>query len=500
MISMLGYCLCKQIKSKYPHFEGGNFLIMDPAPTGSFLLTAAAQSAENGSQNIVGQIILLFLLILCNAFFAASEIAIITLNDAKLHKMAEDGHKKAKQVLALTADSSRFLATIQVGVTLAGFLTSATAAQSLSAPLANWFVGLVPAMQPYFSAVQSVSVVVITLLMSYFSLVLGELVPKRIAMQKAEPIAFAFIGILRGVATVTRPFVKILSLSTNALVRLFGMDPHANEENVTEEEIRMMVDVGEEKGVIEESQKDMINNIFEFDDLTAGEIMTPRTDVAALDVEDGLEEALRIGVDEGYSRLPVYEEDIDHVIGILHIKDLLPYVGRTLPREVSLKTLVRETYFVPETKNCGELFSEMTAKHLQMAIVVDEYGGVAGIVSMEDLLESIVGSMQDEFDDEEEEITQLDENSFEVEGSTALEELNDRLEVELPDGDYETVGGFLLQQMGRIPAPDEHPEVQYENILFTVQEMDDRRIATVHIEVLPLENEDETEGKNSQSE
>lgn len=473
---------------------------MDPAPTGSYLLTAAAQSAETGSQNIAGQIILLFVLILCNAFFAASEMAIITLNDAKLYKLAEDGHKKAKQVLALTADSSRFLATIQVGVTLAGFLTSATAAQSLSAPLARWFVNLIPATASYFGVVQSVSVVAITLLMSYFSLVLGELVPKRIAMQKAEPIAFAFIGVLTAVAAVTRPFVKILSLSTNGLVRLFGMDPHANEENVTEEEIRMLVDVGEEKGVIEESQKDMINNIFEFDDLTAGEIMTPRTDVAALDVEDSLEEALRVGVDEGYSRLPVYEEDIDHVIGILHIKDLLPYVGRTLPKEVSLRTLVRETYFVPETKNCGELFSEMTAKRMQMAIVVDEYGGVAGIVSMEDLLESIVGNMQDEFDNEEEEITQLDDNIFEVDGSTSLEELGDLLQVDLPEGDYETVGGFLFQQLGRIPGPDEHPEVQYENLVFTVQKMDDRRIDEVHIEVLAVEDEGEKKEKDALSE
>ncbi len=461
---------------------------MDPAPTHNLMLASAAPAAQ-ATGNIWGQIILLFLLILCNAFFAASEIAIISLNDAKLHRMAEDGHKKAKQVLALTADASRFLATIQVGVTLAGFLTSATAAQSLSAPLANWFIRLVPAMASRVGLVQSVSVVVITLLMSYFSLVLGELVPKRIAMQKAEKLAFAFIGILRGVAVITRPFVKILSLSTNALVRLFGMDPHADEENVTEEEIRMLVDVGEEKGVIEETQKDMINNIFEFDDLTAGEVMTPRTDVAALDVEDDLSEALAIAVEQGYSRLPVYEEDIDHIIGILHIKDLLPYVGQKLPKEVSLRSLLRDTYFVPETKHCGDLFNEMTAKRMQMAVVVDEYGGVAGIVSMEDLLESIVGNMQDEFDQEEEEITQLADNAFEVDGSLSIEELGELLDVELPEGDYDTVAGFLMEQLGRIPDPDEHPQVEFKNIVFTVQKMDDRRIEEVHIEVQPIEEE-----------
>jgi len=467
------------------------------------MLATAAQSAD-ASGNLIGQIILLFVLILCNAFFAASEIAIISLNDAKLAKMAEEGHKKAKQVLALTADSSRFLATIQVGVTLAGFLTSATAAQSLSEPLAAWFIRVVPTAANFAGLVQSVSVIVITLVISYFSLVLGELVPKRIAMQKPEPIAFAFIGMLRFIAACTKPFVKFLALSTNVIVRLCGMDPHADEENVTEEEIRMLVDVGEEKGVIEEVQKDMINNIFEFDDLTAGEVMTPRTDVAAVDVEDSLEEALRVGVDEGYSRLPVYEEDIDHVIGILHIKDLLPYVGRELPKEVSLRNLIRDTYFIPETKHCGDLFSEMTAKHMQMAIVVDEYGGVAGIVTVEDLLESIVGNMQDEFDDEEEEITQLNETSFEVDGSTAMEELADRLDVKLPEGDYETVGGFLLQQLGRIPEPDENPQVQFENVLFTVQAMDDRRIDEVHVELLPIEEEtedaEEGNGKKEKSE
>ncbi len=454
------------------------------------MLAAEMQSAAANS-NLLGQLIVLLLLILCNAFFAASEIAIISLNDAKLHKMAEEGHKKAQKILALTAESSRFLATIQVGVTLAGFLTSATAAQSLSAPLADWFVRLVPAAANYAAAIQSISMVVITLLTSFVSLILGELVPKRIAMQKPEKIAFASIGILRAVATVSYPFVKLLSFTTNGIVRLFGLDPHADEENVTEEEIRMLVDVGEEKGVIEEVQKDMINNIFEFDDLTAGEIMTPRTDVAAVDVEDDLQEALRIGVDEGFSRLPVYEEDIDHIIGILHIKDLLPYVGRELPEEVSLRNLLRETYFIPETKHCGELFSEMTAKHMQMAVVVDEYGGVAGIISMEDLLESIVGNMQDEFDNEEEEITQLDETSFEVEGSTSMEELSEQLDVELPEGDYETLGGFLLQQLGRIPAEDEHPQVLFENIQFTVQEMDDKRIGQVHVEVLPSVETDE---------
>lgn len=449
---------------------------MDPAPSSSSLLW---------------QILLLFVLIFINAFFAASEIAIISLNESKIRKMAEEGHKKAKMVLKLTEDSSNFLATIQIGVTLAGFLTSATAAQSMSEPLARWFVSLVPALGPHLSVISGVSMVIITLITSYFSLVLGELAPKRIAMQRAEALSFRVIGILRAVAAVTRPFVKLLSVSTNLVVRLFGIDPHADEENVTEEEIRMMVDVGEEKGVIEGVQKDMINNIFEFDDLTAEEIMTPRTDVASLDVEDGIAEALRIGVDEGYSRLPVYEDDIDHIIGVLYIKDLLPYVGQPIPKDISIRHLIRDTYFVPGTKKCGGLFSEMTEKRIQLAVVVDEYGGVAGIVTMEDLLESIVGNIQDEFDHEEEEITQLSENAFEVDGSLGMEDLGELLDMVFPEGDYDTVAGFLMDRLGRIPEEGEEPVVAYENVVFTVKRVDDRRIELVHVERTPLPPEEE---------
>lgn len=449
----------------------------DPPPTGNLAL----------------QLILLLVLILCNAFFAASEIAIISLNDNKIRKMAEDGHKKARKVLKLTENSSRFLATIQIGVTLAGFFTSAFAAQSLAEPLSRWLQNTFPDLQPYADLMYTVSTVLITLVMSYFTLVLGELVPKRIAMQKEEPIAFGVVGILRVIAVITSPFVKLLSVSTDLIVRLFGLDPHADEEKVTEEEIRMLVDVGEEKGVIEGSQKEMINNIFEFDDITAEDIMTPRTDLSALEVDDPIGEALRMGVDEGYSRLPVYEEDIDHIIGILYIKDLLPYVGQAVPAAVSIRHLMREAYFVPGTKRCGELFTEMTEKHTQMAVVVDEYGGVAGIVTMEDLLESIVGNIQDEYDHEEEEVTQTGENTFEVDGSLAMDELENLLDTDLPEGDYDTLAGFILDELGRLPADGEQPEVTYENLTFKVLQMEERRIERVHILRQPVEPKAEEE-------
>lgn len=446
------------------------------------------------------KLFLLILLILVNAFFAASEIAIITLNDNKIRKMAEDGHKKAQQVLKLTSDSSNFLATIQIGVTLAEFLTSATAAQSLASPLANWLIREFSSLAPYTGVIQTVSVIVVTLIMSYFSLVFGELVPKRVAMQKAEQLSFAFIGALRGVAAVTKPFVRLLSASTNLVVRLMGMDPHANEENVTEEEIRMMVDVGGENGVIEDTQKEMINNIFEFDDITAEDIMTPRTEVESVEVNDGIAEALRICVDGGYSRIPVYEEDIDNIVGVLYVKDLLPYVGQTIPKDVSLRLLMRKTYFVPGTKRCGDLFAAMTEKHVQMTVVVDEYGGFAGIVTMEDLLESIVGNIQDEYDHEEEEVQKTSDNTFEVDGSVNIEELGELLDVKFPEGDYETIAGYIMDVIGRIPGEDEHPSVQLDNVTFTVMKMDERRIERVHIEVKPKEKEEAEDGSEPHNE
>lgn len=252
--------------------------------------------------------------------------------------------------------------------------------------------------------------------------------------------------------------------------------------DVTEEDIRELMDAGEETGVIEGSQKDMINNIFEFGDMTAEDIMTPRTEVEALDADDDtLQDALRIAVEEGFSRVPVYEEDIDHVIGILYVKDLLPYVGKPLPEDLTLRKLMRDAHFIPGTKNCQALLAEMTEKHIQLAMVVDEYGGLAGIVSMEDLLESIVGSIQDEYDHEEEEVKQRADNSFEVDGAMAIDEVGELLGITFPEADYETLAGFLIDQLGHIPSADEQAQVSYGDWEFTVLQMDERRVELVHV-------------------
>ena len=434
--------------------------------------------------SIIFQIVLLFVLILVNAFFAMSEIAIISLNDNMVEKLAEEGNKKAKQIMKLTENPSNFLSTIQIGVTLAGFLTSASASTTFADMLTDAVTAKFPAAP--VGIIGGVSVVLITVIMSYFSLVLGELAPKRMAMQKPEQIAYKVVPVLLVVKKFTSPFVKILSLSTNAVVRLFGFDPNADEESVTEEEIRMMVDVGEEKGVIENLQKEMINNIFEFDDIDVSDIMTHRTDMVAVEDTDTLKDVVDLSIEHGYSRIPVYHEDQDNIIGIVYIKDLLKYISSdNFPESDSPKDYMRDAYYVPFSKNCGSLFDEMTEKRVQMAVVVDEYGGTAGIVTLEDLIEAIVGNIQDEYDNEEEEIVEESENIFTIDGTAYIEEVNELVNDIIPEGDYDTLGGFLISNLGFLPKDEDKNELQFENLKFTILNVEERRIGKVRVEIEP---------------
>lgn len=441
--------------------------------------------------SLILKIVILFILILVNAFFAMSELAIISLNDNKIEKMAEEGNKKAKKIVKLTESSSKFLSTIQIGVTLAGFLTSASASTAF-AQMITEALKKTPVIAMGEGVINGFSVVIVTIIMSYFSLVLGELVPKKIAMQIPEKISFKIVGILLFFSKIFSPVVKVLSVSTNGVVRLLGFNPHADEETVTEEEIRMMVDVGGEKGVIEDVQKEMINNIFEFDDLDAGDIMTHRTDMVAVEVNDPLDEVVEKAIEDGYSRIPVFEEDQDNIIGLIYVKDLLEYVGKKLP-EKTLRDIMREPMYVPESKICGDLFKEMTACHMQMAVVVDEYGGTAGIVTLEDIVEAIVGNIQDEYDDEDEEISKINETTFTIDGITNTEEVNELTGVDLPEGSYDTLAGFIIKELGFLPKAGETYEVEYKNLKFTVIEVEDRRIEKVKVEILPVPDEEEDE-------
>ena len=435
---------------------------------------------DPGAAQILGRLSLLLLLTLANAFFAMSEIAVISLSETKLDRLAAQGSRKARRIRALTKNSGRFLSMIQIGVTLAGFLASAATAQSFSAPLERLLVKILPVS---LRGVAGPAVtLLLTLAIAYVSLVLGELVPKRLALKYPERIALGAAWFLSGCAVVFRPLVWIVSSSANGVLRLLGIDPNADDSPVTEEEIRMLVDAGGEKGVIEETQQEMIHNIFELDDLDAGDIMTHRTDIIGVEAGEPLEHAVQAAMKEGCSRLPVYEDDLDNIIGMIYIKDLLEYVGREMPGKTP-RDVMREAHFVPESKRCGELLKEMTARHVQIAAVVDEYGGTAGLVTLEDVLEAIVGSIQDEYDDEEEDISKIDESTFLLDGTTAIEEVDELTHVPLPEGDYDTIAGFVIRELGYLPAAGEHPEVEYRGLKFTVEEVEDRRVAVIKVEI-----------------
>ncbi len=471
---------------------------MDDPDPGSIinLAVSTAQIAEESASSsqsagwIIFKVVLLFVLILVNAFFAMSEIAIISLNDTKIDKLAEEGDKKAKQIKKLTENSSNFLSTIQIGVTLAGFLTSASASDSF-APLIT--EAIAPHINISESVINTIAIIVITLISSYFSLVLGELVPKKIAFQKYEQIWYNIVGFLLVFMKITKPVGKLLSVSTNAVVRLIGLDPSADENDVTEEEILMMVDAGEEKGVIENTQAEMINNIFEFDDINAGDIMTHRVDMVAIDVDENVSDVIQLAIKEGHSRIPVYEEDPDNIIGIMYVKDMLVYVGAHLPEDKTIKDVMRPAYFIPETKKCSALFTEMSEKRIQIAIVVDEYGGTAGLITLEDILESIVGNIQDEYDDEDEEIAKINDTTFTVEGTTDIDEIDELIDADIPEGDYDTIGGFVISMLGYLPQDGDMDAVEFDNIKFTVLSVEDRRISKIRIDITPKPFEDEDE-------
>lgn len=423
------------------------------------------------------EIAILLLLILLNAFFAASEIALISLNDNKVKAMAEKGDKKSILLQNLLSEPSRFLATIQIGITLAGFLASAFAAENFAGDLANFLyeVGVpVP-----LGILKTISMILITLILSYFTLVFGELVPKRLAMQRSESIASMAVGVLTFLSKVSAPFVKLLTSSTNVTVRLLGVDPNAKDEHVTEEEILMMVDVGKENGTILENEKQMINNIFEFNNKHVSDIMTHRRSVAAIPRDIGVRELSGLIVRENYTRFPVYEDSIDNVIGILHIKDLMPYLDEGIPEDFDLMSILRQPYFIPESKLTDEAFKDLQTQRIHLAIAIDEYGGMAGIVTIEDLLEEIVGNIQDEYDEEERDFERLGEGRYRIDGMTSLRVVNQHLQADLPYDTYDTISGFIIGSLGRFPGPDERFSVALNGFIFTVDQVDNMRISKV---------------------
>ena len=421
----------------------------------------------------MSQVIVLAILILINAFFAATEIAFISLNDAKIEKQAKEGNKKAKQIKKMLREPSKFLATIQIGITLAGFLSSAFAADAFADDLAPALENL---MSLGLAVWRNISIILITIILSYFSLIFGELVPKRLAMRNSEKIAFGTIGIIRAISIITAPFVKLLTASTNGISKLFGITG-TDEETVTEEEIRMMVDVGEEKGSIKEEEKELINNVFEFNDKVVSEIMIHRKDIYAIDINSDIDNILKELDEYKYSRIPVYEENIDNIVGMLFIKDLLANVKKK--DKVKISKIIREPYFVSENKQIDELFRDLQKNKHQLAIVLDEYGGTAGLVTMEDIIEELVGNIFDEYDDEEKEFEKIDDNTFLISGSVSIHDLRKILGVEIPEGEYDTLSGYLIELLGRIPSDDEKPVIETKRVTYKIEDYEEKRILWV---------------------
>ena len=422
------------------------------------------------------QIAVLVVLILLNAYFAASEIAFISLNDAKIEKQAKEGNKKAKQIYKMLKNPSKFLATIQIGITLAGFLSSAFASDAFADKLAPMLNNLLPMLGP--DTWRTISIILITILLSFFTLVFGELVPKRLAMKYYEKVSFGTIGVIRGISFITAPFVKLLTFSTNVISKIFGVKEN-EEEIVTEEEIKMMIDEGEEKGTIDQEEKELLNNVFEFNDTTASEIMTPRIDIFALKISQDLYEVLDELDDYKYSRIPVYEDTIDNIKGIILIKDILKDLRDK--KKINIKKLIKEVHFVPESVPIDKLFRQLQRNKMQMAIVIDEYGGTAGLVTMEDILEELVGNIFDEHDEEELEYELIDENTYMVNGNISIGDLEKIIGIEISDGDYETLSGYLLGKLEELPPEGEETIIEDGKLTYKIEEYEDKRIKRVKI-------------------
>jgi len=438
------------------------------------------------SMSLAVQLLFLALLILINAFFASAEMAIVSVNKNKIKILAQDGNKKAKILLKLYEEPNKFLSTIQVAITLAGFLASAVAATSMSVHIAEFLseFGV-----PYAT---QISIVSVTLILSYITLVFGELYPKRMALQYSEKIAMACINPILFISKISKPFVWMLSASVAFLLRITGVKDTNIEEHYSEEEIRSLLEVGQETGLIKETGKEMITSIFEFDDKLAYEVMTPRTDVYMINIADNLPDYVDELLEERYARVPVYEKDSDNIIGILYMKDFMIAARKHGFENVDIRSLLRKPYLVPESKNIDDLFRELQDTKVHIAILIDEYGGVSGIVTIEDLIEEVMGNIDDEYDDSEAKLQKLDENTYLIDGQYYIDDLNDELQLNLESEEHETIGGLVIDLLGEIPDEDEAEQriVEFENCTFKIESVKDRRIDKVKLYVTPLVRND----------
>ena len=436
------------------------------------------------------QIVIIIILTGINAFFSSAEMAIVSLNKNKLKILIEDGNKKAILLDNLLQEPSKFLSTIQVGITLAGFFASASAATGLSQYLSS---ALQPLNIPYSN---QISMILITFLLSYITLVFGELIPKRIALRNSEKIALSSIGVVVFISKLFSPFVKFLTFSTNLVLTILKMKEDNIEEKVSKEELRSLVEVGKEHGVINEAEQEMIENIIEFDEKIAREIMIPRTKVFLIDKNISIHELFENKEIGKYSRIPVYENEADNIVGVLLTKDLMMEAYKKGFDNIKVADLLQEAYFVPETKNVNELFNEMQLEKKHITILIDEYGGFSGIVTLEDLIEEVMGNIADEFDDEDLSIRQLSRNKYLISGEVSLNDLNDNFNFELESKYYDTLSGILIENLGYIPEDNENIEpITINGVVFKPQRVRNKKIE----KVVMTFDKDKTEDEKSKN-
>lgn len=442
------------------------------------------------NSSLIFLLLLQAVLIFLNAVFASAEIAVLSINETKLERMAQEGNNRAKRLFRLTREPARFLATIQVAITLSGFLGSAFAADNFSEPLVDWILSLgvnIPR-----ATLDAAAVIVITLVLSYFTLIFGELVPKRIAMKKPEQLAMGISGLVSGISIVFKPVVSFLSISTNLVLCLCGIDPNEEEEKVSEEEIRMMVDAGSEKGTIDHQEKEFIQNVFEFNDIMVESIATHRTDVTILWMEEDMDSWAETIHNSRHTRYPVCDGSPDNVVGVLNAKDYFRLEDKS--RENVLQKAVYPAYFVLETTKADVLFKNMKANKKSMAIIIDEYGGMTGIVTLYDLIEELVGDLEDEpleYKNEDPYIEKVDENTWQVKGNVELEDIEEALKVEIASAEFDTFTGLVFEELGRIPEDGEQDiNLKIQDIQVHISSVKDHQIEKAEIKISAKEEKD----------
>ena len=435
-------------------------------------------SLDDLSRSILPQLLLILILTLINAFFAASEMAFISVNKQKVKKLSNENNKKAILLEKLLNDPSNFLSTIQIGITLAGFLSSASAATTLSIRLLN-------VIKPYnIPYAQELSMILITLILSFFTLLFGELVPKRIALKKAEQIALYSIKPVYLLSLITKPVIVVLSFSAKFILRILRIKDCDEDSNISTEEIKFLITQSEENGTINNLEKEMIDKVFDFSDKMSKEIMTSRPDTILIDIDDDTEEKLETILNCKYSRIPVYENSVDNIIGILYVKDIISYLIKHDIYTLEFKQILHSPCFVHETKRIDELFLLLKQSKNHMAILVDEYGGFSGIVTMEDIIEEIVGDIEDEYDNDNSKIVDLGNNSYIIRGNMSIIDFNDTFNMELKSDNVDTINGFIISTLDRIPDNNDNVSLIIDNYKLEVLEVYDNRIEKVMVSLI----------------